>query len=733
MVKCPKCNKELNEGTNFCDSCGTQIPKTIVCATCGQSVNSEYAFCQNCGASLKPTNSENSGDNVQKESEQAIAQPATEQTATEQVAEQQEVFEQSKQEQPTQEQPKQEFFAPVTQKNKKKTVTYAVAAVAVLLIAVFLISLLFGGESSNVFYLKDGEIYTAEKNGNPWQVTENFVGTKDYDNEKLASLGYSIGAVTSITEDGKYVFFPDKLSDEGYSLYYKEIGKPKSEAVKVDSAVKSYSIDANVITYIKGDDKRLYQVKIGDDSAEKIDSNVNLFSVSDDGKKICYFTTEDTLYYKDGTKDKEKIASDITDGWYVNDSLTVVYYVKEEALYKQVIGKDKEKLTSDVQSIIKIYESGEMYYLKNADGEATLMDYVDDDMKAKDDAITEPESPTYPTSPKYPSYSDYGSYAEYSAAYEEYKKEYSAWQDECTRLREEYSEARTAYNEKKTRDTLRENLESRTVDQKSYTLCYYNGKEEKVVTDAFLGGYLSEYSYSTENAVIAYKENGLGNFEKIKFSEIKTVSEVAIKLEEAQDSSSERYIAIKETPTLLEQEKEISGVKINSDGTRAIYIDNISDDHGDLYSVSISKNKVGTPELYDTDVYDVYYYFVGDGDIRYFKNCEDSTCDLYINQQEVESDVYIYGITTDTDRTFYVTDWNSDKSYGTLKTFNGKKSEVIAEEVSDFYVLDEGRVLYLSDYSSKYYKGELNEWNNGKTRKIDDDVSCIVHAVFLGD
>lgn len=68
MVKCPKCNKELNEGTNFCDSCGTQIPKTIVCATCGQSVNSEYAFCQNCGASLKPTNSENSGDNVQKES-----------------------------------------------------------------------------------------------------------------------------------------------------------------------------------------------------------------------------------------------------------------------------------------------------------------------------------------------------------------------------------------------------------------------------------------------------------------------------------------------------------------------------------------------------------------------------------------------------------------------------------------------------------------------------------------
>lgn len=702
MITCPKCNKELSDGTNFCDSCGAQIPKTVFCSACGESTNPEFAFCQKCGAPLNK--------NVATET-------------------------------PVQETPEQEIPAKEKAKFPKKTVTFAATAVAAVLVLVLLFSLIFGGNSQKgyAFYVKDGDMFVAEakKKGDPWQLTERL--SKDVEADELASSGYQLGRFTTVTEDGKYVFFPDKIGDDdsGFNLYYKEVNKPKSEAIKVDSDVRSYRISssAKLITYVKGSDKKLYQCKIGKDSAEKIASDVDTYSVSKDGKRIYYLNSEEAVYLIDGKKEKEKIASDITDIVYTNDDLSVLYYIKDETLYKQVIGKDKEKIVSDINFVVKVYESGEVYYVKNADSDASLMDFVDDDMKAKDDAMTEPKYPTYPDAPKYPSYSDYGNYDAYSAAYDEYKKEYDKWQEQCDKMREEYSQARSAYYEKQTRDRLRENIKERSFEYTSYTLCYYNGKEEKIITDSASGSMRSKYTSASDKAVVSYDAYSLDSFEKVKLSEISTVSEVQSAVEKAYNSSKEKYIAIKETPTLIEQEKEIVSIRMNSEGTVAYYVDNADDNgHGDLYCVSLN-NKVGTPEVYDTDVYGGFYYFTEENDIVYFKDYKESSGDMFISKNEIDSDVYIYSIEmySDMGKTFYMADWDSSKSYGTLKVYNGKKTETIADEASDFYVLPDGCVLFMTEFSTKYYKGELHVWNNGKTRKIGDDVSCIVHATYLSE
>ena len=60
-LTCPTCGAALAEGNLFCNNCGTRIPpasmKTapkagLTCATCGTELESDAAFCFNCGTKL---------------------------------------------------------------------------------------------------------------------------------------------------------------------------------------------------------------------------------------------------------------------------------------------------------------------------------------------------------------------------------------------------------------------------------------------------------------------------------------------------------------------------------------------------------------------------------------------------------------------------------------------------------------------------------------------------------
>ena len=52
-ITCPNCNKELKEGTKFCNFCGAKIEKKKACVKCGREISSSAKFCNFCGEPIK--------------------------------------------------------------------------------------------------------------------------------------------------------------------------------------------------------------------------------------------------------------------------------------------------------------------------------------------------------------------------------------------------------------------------------------------------------------------------------------------------------------------------------------------------------------------------------------------------------------------------------------------------------------------------------------------------------
>lgn len=573
-------------------------------------------------------------------------------------------------------------------------------------------------QASYGLYIKDSEFFFTDLKNEAWQITSRLVDDKDIKDEDLAVSGNVLAAYTKVSSDGSLIFFPDKFSskDDGFNLYYRKTHDPESEATKIDSDVTVYSVtpSASMVTYVKGkgEDRNLYQYSIKDDTKEKIASSVSDYSVSEDGSKILYVNTDGNLYVKSNGEEKEKIASDITRIVYHSEDFTMVYYIKDEALYKQAVGSDREKIDSEISKIIQVYETGEVYYLKKESEALTLMDYVVDDMKETDaNALSE-----YPSRPRSYSYD----------TTEEYNKAYAA-----------YEQAYEAYYAKAFRDELRTSLAETTLSHTVYSLYFYNGSEKVAITETFAGDINA--TAAAKNPVISYVAYNQETFNKLKLSEITEANDITSfkeKVETALFSSSDRYIAIGNTTSVLEQEKA-TAIRINESGTAVYYVDDIPEgkDAGDLYSVSIVENVVGEPELYDSDVYVGACYFLSDTQFLYFKDYKDGNGDLYLNKAKVDYDVSSINLSYNNklEKIYYFIDWDSEKGYGILKEYANGESVKIADDVHSYSYTPDGNIMYLYDYSLKYYAGELYLWDNGESQKIDDDVIFLVPTFYRGD
>lgn len=495
-------------------------------------------------------------------------------------------------------------------------------------------------------------------------------------------------------------------------------------------------------TYSKGEEGKPYQYKIREDSKEKIASDVDSvkFVVSDDGKKVVYLTSEGGLYLKCTDKEAEKIASDVSSLEYVSEDFSTMYYIKDGSLYKQVEGADRVKIADNFYEYIsaEFYDSGEIYYVTSVTEEIPLKDYVIDDVKDADAAITEPDYPDYPDAPSSPLRQRYNSDAEYDAAYAAYEDAYEAWSAEVSRLQSEYIAANEKWYAKRTRDELREALKEATREWRGFSLCYYDGAEEVVITDDYCSNYLR---CASEAPVIAYSVYDRLNVEKIKLSEVENISEIREKVGTALYPSEKWYIAVKENVTAIGGE-EVLRAYINPSGTVAYYI--LLDDgynsydagypYGDLYLMSITDGRVGKAEVYDSDVSGVIFANdaeLNDTKLLCLKDCKNGNVELYINKNKIDDDVVFGGpeirVYYDLGKVFYFTDKSKGDAGATLKVCDGKESIKIADDVSyySYSVASDGRVLYLRDYVYYYQKGELYEWFNGETRKIDDDVAAV--------
>ncbi|MDO4295921.1 MAG: hypothetical protein Q4D90_07165 [bacterium] len=567
----------------------------------------------------------------------------------------------------------------------------------VAFVVIILIIFMFLGRSSKdkySLYLKDGEIfYTDYSKKGTLKITSRLTNGDDISDSELSDLSYTLGYYITFTDDGSRIFFPDRIDDindgitNGFTLYYRDVNKPNEEAVEIDSDVIKYAINS-------------------------------------DGTKVVYVKGSDRTLYLNNLTDKEKISSRVTSIEYASSDLSTIYYIKDGCLYKQLEGsEDKTKITSNISNVISVYDSGEVYYTKAEVVEKNLWDYVDDDMASSDTALTVPEYPDYPDSPDYPSWWNYENDEEYEAAKAQYETAYEDYEAIREQITADYNAACDVYWEKLDRDDLREELQNATMEIKEYTLYYFNGTEETIITDALVNEWVR---YADDKPVMIFQVYNQFDVPKVKLSEISSVDWASWLVESSLYSSSEWCVAVGSVLSIIEQDYSTS-FYISSDGS-TIYFVNSEDK--ELYKVAITDEQVGKPELFDSDVSWVSLIF--DDNIAYYKNTYIVySGDLYVNGEEIDydvrlSDLYSTNISFKDGRVLYYTDWNSAKSYGTLKAFkNGKKTK-IADDVHDFDITSDGDILYLYDYSTNYYTGILYLYNNGEPKKVDDEVVALI-------
>ncbi len=677
MKTCPNCGTTLENEAAFCAQCGTNITnapvmqdvqtpvssavQTPVCPNCGTQLGIDDAFCQECGTPVGRTADQLAGLPT------AAAVRAVKAVGRE--AE------------------KHQFFS---------TKVILIATVAVVVIAAVIIGLfMFGSSAKNhLLYLKDDELnMTALDKIQPLELTDGL-----YDGS--GNAGYYLYAYIQFSDDGKYMFYPESMSEyddmDLYCLNLKADNTKENSAFKIDSEVNDYKISLNgtKVFYLKNNKLYLHNLK----EKVKIDSDVYEFHINGDGTQLLYVTNDDDLYIYDmKSGDSVKIDSDARLE-YVTEDLGKIYYLKNDVLYLKEPGKDKAKIDSDVSGVISVFDSGGLYYITSDTKTVPLSDYVTDDMTS-DAVMTEPDHDDYVGEDSY-GYTTFDSDA--------------------------YYEAWDAYYEKQERDALREELKYNTYSLTKSSLYYFDGKAAVKVAD----DYSTYMTAGLDKAMLVYSKFSSADMPAFKLSEITSYYDVQSALDTALNSSDNICMAVEGKETALDLESA-DNFRFNKAGTSLYYLENASGDSYDMYALAISGDTAGAPELYDEDVsYD--YFIINDSEaVVYFKDMDtyNNSGDLYINKNYIDTDVCSYFMRFNAGEKvnlLYMVDFDTDDNIGTLKKYDGKKPVKIADDVRDFVTNDSGTIAYLTNFDTDDYVGDAYLYNGSKPKLIDEEVSYLL-------
>ena len=680
-MRCPFCNSELEDGSRFCGECGKSIPEpteqkneqqkpetqqaevqqpevqqaevqqpevkqpeSIYCPQCGKQLAAGSLFCDGCGCNLGAP----AGNGA--------------------------------------------VVTPVPQKEKKKIIPWVIAGVVAVCVVALIggIAIFAGGVHKSEtkidysMYVKEKELFYSNLKRKPaTQVTENLVEDNNISNYEIQYAGRQLSEYFILTENGKYLFYPDKidLSDDGFTIYWKELSKLNGQGTKIDSDIQVYAVSDNgaYVAYLKsGDSLYLYDVKKAE--KEKISGDVKAFAVSDDGKQVIYVNDEGTLYQWTKGKDKEKIDSEINRVVNISDDFTTLYYLKEDNLYKKENKKDREKIASDVSSVLQVYDSGAIYYLTKAEDELSLDMFITDDMADQDAKMQDPG---------------------WGASSEEWE----------------------AYYEKGERDYIREQMEDYTPYANIYTLCYYDGKKTTEVSD----GYINLKSYGTSE-VVFFEVFNTEDINKVKLSKIVEEGLYWYDIPSSVIDDSKTYAVARKGELILIDIEDAYNIKMNSDGTKFLYIDDYNPEksRGDLCMVSLSKGKLSDADRIDSDVYSENFRFMGDSYL-YYMDVNNGHGDLYIDGENVAYDASVGYISSSANgEIYYYVDYDYKDESGTLYHYAKGKSVKVADDVYDYLLMGDDRILLLSNYSTNRYKGELYLFAKNKLNMLDDDVVCFI-------
>ena len=136
----------------------------------------------------------------------------------------------------------------------KKFLAIGAGALAVILVVVLAVSVFSGGGKESVYYIKDREILLNDFSKEaPYELTSRLVSDSDVYNEDLADAAYKLSV--RVDEKMTKAIYADRISDDNWSLYLRDLKKLDKDPVKIDSGITRYYVNDKLdqIIYLKGD------------------------------------------------------------------------------------------------------------------------------------------------------------------------------------------------------------------------------------------------------------------------------------------------------------------------------------------------------------------------------------------------------------------------------------------------------------------------------------------------
>lgn len=581
-----------------------------------------------------------------------------------------------------------------------------VAAAIVICVVVKLLGAVFGGGSDGVnyvTYIKDEQISNINMDTRKMTPTEykGSIGDDFSINDLYGTVQYS--------EDGKYMCYPSSMEDDTFRLNMIQLGKDAADVVKIENDVTRYVLlDNNKIVYLKdGDTLYINDIK---GNKEKIASDVYSFFLDKDQKNIFWTEQDDDgvfdMYYRDIAlkKDKTKLMSGYTSFRKISDSLMA--FLEDGTLYVIENLGEKQKIAKDVESIYILGDSSDTFYFTTVETETlSAADFVDDDMKAADAAMKEPDPADY-VKEDVQKNSD-GRYVKTEVT--DWDAYYAAWDE---------------YDLKENRDYMREALSETTFDVDVKTLNYYSKGKASVVSENFA------FYDDADGTKFMYSTYVLDEMPSIKLSELYDVDDVYAVYSEKRKEVKVNCIADGDKVTTFSVDYMTDCVIDADKGIGYGLMD--YDEEDDTYTLVSFDLKDGKQEEIASDVDNIELLL--NGDVYYLADVKDDQGDLYCNDKEIDSDVKPYSVrlvAEDSDKIIYVSDYNSEKCKYTLKMYAGKEAFEITDDVIMYSVYGEKQIAVLKDYNLKRGEGDLMLYTGkSELKELDTDVRFLFNATY---
>ena len=692
---CPKCNVILEEGAEICSDCGNKIEaisstyETSFCPKCGAKTTTEFVFCSDCRKSLSEEQKENGQSKKTVENKSSFS----------------------------------DKLKPMI-KSKKFVVGYLIAIIAILVVVIATLLINNVGLhqiQSNLMYIKDNEIYyTFMSPVEPFELTSRLI---DSDNSRRAT-DYTYQNSIIFSENGKYVYFPDRINDQGLATYfYKELSdndkNMKAKAARIDTEVDRSSVklskDGTKLFYLKGTDRRLFVFDININKSERIDSGVLQFHINESENYIINSKDDDTIREFDlMSKESVRIDSDSEIQGVIGDA-TKVYYIKDDSLFLKERGQDRVRITTDITQVISLIDSQNIYYSKTEEVSFKAKDFVDDDMLMQDQNIKNPG--TEPNSDNYKKQqwvdTDWGGYWDEVTDWDAYNMDWEPWRD-----------ARYAYQVKEERDQIRKELETYEIIIDSVDLYHFDGTKETKIAE----GIISIIAKSEKKPAIVYTKYKKTDVGRIKISELNWgIREVELLVRNSQTSSADLYAAY----TNLENEISVEragAFSFNNSGTVLYYLDDYSSDknYGVLTQITFDTGNISKPTVVDGDV-SSYRFGNNSDNIIYFKDVKDGIGDAYQDGEVIATDVLLSSIYSypNSSAIAYFIDYNEKKQNASLYLLKDGTTIKIADEVYSFVAENNYHIAYIVDYRTDRQRGDAYLYDGSSEQiRIDTDVSA---------